>query len=598
MLLAVPLRPRVRLAAWAAVGLAGLALGFALNTRPQNLAGNNFLHYYLGAKYRIDYGDFYRVIQAGRDAPQVGFRDLDHPAARVRGTDPDRRAYYIDLLREKGAAFDPLVALDSLAAEARTTGAISAEAAEILRGALPEDEHAAFVEDLKRSAGPANRRPLTDDYGYNGSPFYGLLRQADPALHRALEPGMAEVGLVWQILAALGFVWIVGAAIGLPVAARVASAALLFASWDFEGYALPGLVFGELWVPVAIAAFALSRDRPVLAGAAIAWAGLVKLFPFVLVLPALVLGARSLLRRAPGAALPAWVPRLLFATAAFALVLGLVTLPFGRSWGEFLDKIRSEFLGVRMLNVVSFGQGLLLLGVRPHSWLLPILQAAGLLIAACMFLADRESDRGVTLARRALVLVAATGLFVGSWPNYYAVLPLVLLPHYAREHPRLTAALAAGFALSFLLPEFDATVLREQPWLHIVKLVPYWAAPIVMLALELRQVPWSARARRLVTPVTAALALAAVLEVGRMSASRDHEAQAGDHMARRDARGAVREYRLAGRFTPGNSTLHMSEAVALMAAGETAAARNRFERAVKLDPADPVIRDNFARMLL
>jgi tetratricopeptide (TPR) repeat protein len=276
----------------------------------------------------------------------------------------------------------------------------------------------------------------------------------------------------------------------------------------------------------------------------------------------------------------------------------VVALPFGRSWGEFLDKIRSEFLGVRMLNVVSFGQGLLLLGVRPHSWLLPILQSAGLLLAACMFLSDRESPRGMTLARRALVLVAATGLFVGSWPNYYAVLPLVLLPHYAREHPRLAAGLAGAFALSFLLPEFDAAVLREQPWLHIVKLVPYWAAPIAMVVLEVRHVAWSARLRRLATPVIAALALAAVLEVARMSISRGHETEAGEFMARRDARSAVQAYRLAGRFTPGDPVLHMSEAIALMAAGEPGAARNRFERAVALDPADPVIRDNFGRMLL
>ena len=84
------------------------------------------------------------------------------------------------------------------------------------------------------------------------------------------------MGLAGQFLGAIAFVWIAGSAIGLGRWERAASIALLFASWDFVGYVLPGLVFGGVWIPVAVAAWAMGRRRPALAGTAIAWAGLLK----------------------------------------------------------------------------------------------------------------------------------------------------------------------------------------------------------------------------------------------------------------------------------------------------------------------------------
>lgn len=598
LLLALPLPERLRRIAWVGLAVAGAWNGFALSARPYNLVGSNLVHYYLGAKYPIHYADFYRMVQAARDTAQVGMRDLADPRDYVRAGKWARRAYYIDLMRARDQRFDPLEPLDSLAAHARYSGAIRAEADAILLRGLPADRIASFRRDVDASVGTMAGRSFVDDYGFNGSPFYVLLRRLDPSLYLPFDRRLGWTGLAGQFVLAIGFVWIVGSAIALSPWERVASIALLFASWDFIGYVLPGLVFGGVWIPVAVMAWAVGRDRPVTAGLAVAWAGLLKLFPFVLLLPALVRLVRSRLGPAEDPRSAASAMRLLATCVAATLVLGALAQLGGRTWVEFFHKIAAEFRGLDLRNDVSLGQSLAVLGVSRDSLLRPLLVLATLGLLAAAFFGDAAADRGVTRARRTLVLASATGLLLSSWNNYYAILPLVMLPFEARGRRLVPALVAGSFAVAFFLPEFDARILRGAPALHLLKLLPYWIAPVVMLARELRPATWTGRVRRSVTTLAQCLLLLTLAETARAGFSRSFERQADASLAGGDAAGAIALYRRGIQLVPGNAGAHASLAEALLLSGQPAAARAEFALAASLAPGDAVIRDNYGRLLM
>jgi len=597
-LLMAPLSARVKRAAWITLALAATWNGFALTARPGNLVANNLVHYWLGAKYPVPYADFYRAVQAARDTAQVGMRDLAHPKERVRSGKWERRAYYIDLLRAEHVAFDPLVPLDSLATRARTSGAVRAEADRILAGDLPARLIAPFRRDVDASVGAMRGRPFVDDYGFNGSPFYVLLRSLDPSLYRPFSARLGWMGLVGQFLGALAFVWIAGSAIGLGRWERAASIALLFASWDFVGYVLPGLVFGGVWIPVAVAAWAMGRRRPGLAGTAIAWAGLLKLFPFVLVLPAVARLARARFRPRAGATSAGWAARLLLACFVGTLVLGGLAELTGHHWAGFFGKIVAEFHGVKLLNDVSLDQALAALGVSRHSLLLPLLALGVLVLLAAVFFGDRAEDEGDVLARRTLVLATATGLFLSSWINYYALVPLVMVPWYARERPRLMALVVASFALAFALPEFDSTLLRTVPALHLLKLLPYALAPVTMLAVELEPAAWPGRARRFAVTAAQVLLVLVLLETGRMAAARHFAGDAEWQAAHGDLAGAIESGRHALQLVPGNAAVRGGLAQALALSGRADDAESEYASAVATAPDDPLLRGDLATLLM
>jgi tetratricopeptide repeat protein/glycosyl transferase family 87 len=188
-----------------------------------------------------------------------------------------------------------------------------------------------------------------------------------------------------------------GRALGLERREQAAIVVLLLVSWDFAAYALPGLVYGELWLPVACAALALARNRPAVAGVAIAWAGLVKLFPFVLVLPAVVVLAQAARRR--DRARMAWALRLLGACVAATLALGLAATWSGRSWSDFLHKIVVEFqTPTAIVNSVSAGALLTTFGVFADAAVRPALALLALGALAAMFWRDAEGRPHAALA--------------------------------------------------------------------------------------------------------------------------------------------------------------------------------------------------------
>jgi len=324
ILLSRRLTPGRARAAWLGLLIAGIANALALDLSGTNPDNTNFVHYYLGAKYPIPYGDFYEMIQAALGRPQIEIRDLDRPATMLRSDPREQRAYYIDLMRAAKVPFDATAPLDSLARRAIESGVIEREAEQILARGLAADRIEPFRRDVRAAFERHTWQVLTSDYGYNGSPFYAAVRHLDPTLYRRFGRGTAYLDLAWQIFATLLIAWLAGEALRLQLTGKIAIAAFLFASWDFVCFALPGLLFGEFWLPVMVAIVAMRRRNAIVGGAADAWAGLIKLFPFVLMLPALVRLGRALVKRERFDETAGWSLRFLIACALAVPVLGLL----------------------------------------------------------------------------------------------------------------------------------------------------------------------------------------------------------------------------------------------------------------------------------
>ena len=589
-------------AAWIALIVVGVANGLALNLQPANLINTNLSHYYLGAKYPAPYADTYRLVQAARDQPQIGMRDLDRPALILRASPAEQRAYYLDLLRAERVPFDPLLPLDSLARRARESGAIAAEARRLLDGGLPAGRIADFRRDVRVAVTGAVLQPLTIDFGYNGSPFYGLIRQADPTLHAPYGPLTAWANALWQLLGVALLAWIAGSALGLTLDERLAAAALIVGSWDFAGFAMPGLIFTELWVPIAIAAWAMRHRRAAVAGVAIAFAGLLKLFPFLLMLPAVVAFVRSLRPSARGAITPAtrrWALALLATCAIATPLLGLASAWSGRSWPDFMRKIVVEFATApNPVNSANPIAALMTLGIPNASPLMRVVPLVAAILLVAVFLRSDDAQFHAALPRRTLVLMVAAGWLVKSWLNYYVVVPLLLLPAYARERRPAAAAMAAAMAVAYLLPEFDDPLILAHPWLHLLKLAPYVLLPAWMVAVELGGLRWSRVERRVGAVAAIVLVLAAGAEVWRQNKIHGLTEEVGAALGAGRAEEAVTLYGDLLRLSPGDGLVLRKEAIALATLGRMDEALASFGRAVALAPRDAAAHDDYGRALL
>jgi hypothetical protein len=345
------------------------------------------------------------------------------------------------------------------------------------------------------------------------------------------------------------------------------------------------------------------RRRAAIAGAAIAWAGLIKLFPFILVLPALAQLAATWWRRGRGerAHLESlWLFRLLISCLLGVVILGSLALLGGRSWAEFLTKIAGQFQSEGyLLNSVSLSQGLLALGIHgsPLPDILALVALAAL--AAILLLAGwRDEDSMTSLPRRALVLLAATGWLVQTWFNYYAIAPLLLLPLVARAHRVGAAAGAIGMAVAFILPEFEDPELLGNPGLHALKVAPYVLVPAWLVTLEFRRLAPGRMATRLAA-IAIALCVAATAGEGlRLRTVRRLDLAAGEALDRGDAQNALESYRRSVRLAPRDPTARMNEAIALASLDRAREAEAGFARAAALAPRSSVTRQNNGRWLL
>jgi tetratricopeptide repeat protein len=598
VLLALRLPPRVARVLWLVLLLAGAANGLALNLQSANLINLNLVHHYLGAKYSFDYSDFYKLVQAALGRPPVGIRDLDRPASLLNTGPRAERDYYIRLLRGARVSFDPTAPTDQLARRARESGAIEAEGERLLHRHLPPERADEFRSDVRRAVAGLKRGVLTLDYGFNGSPFYALVRRIDPTIHRPFGPAVAWFSMGWQILAALLLAWVVGRALDLRGHERLAAAALLFASWDFVGYALPGLVFGELWLPVALGALALRHRRAAMAGVAVAWAGLVKLFPFVLLLPAVVQAPRALTRARATTPEASWPWRMVAACGLATLVLGALATLSGRSWLDFIKKILVEFQsGFVLVNSVSRSAGLLTLGVH-DSPLTPMLSLAAVIVLAAMFAGSGDAPLRSSLPLRWLVLIGAMGWVVHNWLNYYALVPLLLLPYHARDHRVFASCAALGMAVAFLMPEFDDRLLLSHPVLHGVKLVPYLLIPAWLVWLELRQTSYPLAIRRAAAWAGILVVLATAGEVWRMQEKGRLSRSGSERLDAGDAAGALERYQGLVRLGPRDGSARMNRAIALATLGRMDEAAKDFARAAQLAPKNAAAQANYGRVLM
>ncbi|MFN8589227.1 MAG: tetratricopeptide repeat protein [Candidatus Eisenbacteria bacterium] len=596
---------------WSVLLAAAFANALAMQLHADNRVGSNLVHYYLGARYPIPYPDLYRAYQAALEEPQVSMRDLEHPERIVRASDTEQRAYFLGLLRAHGVPpgepLDPLAPTAVLAERARASGAIAAEADTILARVLPAGRIAAFRRDVRASVALLRGRPFIQDYGYNGSPFYSLVRSADPALHLPLGALTGVWNLASQLVATGLLAAIAGKAFGLPLTDQLAIATLLLASWDFVAYAMSGLVFGELWLPLACFGWASRRRLALPAGFALAWVGLLKLFPFALAAPLLV---RSL---APASSAPTgteagsrgWA-RVAFTAALVSAGLFALAAPIsGRSWGEFTGKILGQFQSGSLVSVnsVSLSAFLGCVGVPVHSVVTTVLGAG--FLAALVWLVSGEGREGFVAAmpRRAFVVMAATGWWTRNWFNYYAFVPLlVLMPVLASRGRRWGAAISVlGLGLSFALPDFDDPALLEQPLLHAIKLLPYVAIPVWMAAGERpRVLPAWLRGvwpRRVVVAAGVALVGAFSFEVWRASEISRLAGAAEQCTRAGDSAGALALQDRLLRIVPGDARVHASRGISLGTLGRLDEARAAFAEASRLAPDDAASLDNLGRTL-
>ena len=600
ILLALPKPGRRARVAWMSLIVLGLGYALALNLQPANFPASNFVHYYLGAKYPAPYLDTYRLIRAGEGQPQIDMRDLDHPEKVVGETEEERRLYSIELLRAARVPFDPLAPLDSLEARARDSGAVEAEAQQILASHLPAGRITDFRRDVRTAASMGQTERLTLDFGYNGSPFYGLLRQLDPTLHLPLSRLSAFAGLAWQLLGVALIAWLAGLALGLSSVEGLAVAALILVSADFATFAMTGLIITELWVPILVAAWALRSGKYALAGAAIAIAGLMKLFPFLLTLVAIVPLVRSTTtgsRESDAALVRRRAFALLASCAAVTLAMGLLSLMTGRTWADFFHKIAVEFEShVNIANSVSAAAVWKILGVRAESPLPRLISLGALIPLAALFWTAGSAKSA--LPRRALVLIGATGWLVESWLNYYAVAPFILLPLVARRHRTGAAVIAIGMAVSYLTPGFYDPMLIQEPAVRLLKLAPYLAAPAWLVWLELRDMRLPLRYVRFMAVVAVLLALALGEEIWRGQETKRLAERGESAFARSDAQGALQSYERLLRLAPGDGTGTHRRAIALATLGRMDEALPQFARAAELSPRDISARDDYGRALL
>lgn len=601
VLLAVRLPRRVARAAWLVLLAAGVTNALYLNLLPHNLINGNLVHYYLGAKYPIPYQSFYRSIHAALEEPQVDMRDLGQPDRFVRAKTNEQRAYYIDLLRDEGVEFDPLASLPQLHIQVAKAGVLRRISEQILNDAVPASQVEDFRRDLRLATPRVDGRPVTHDFGFNGSPFYAWVRHLDPTLHRPIGSMTAWLNIAWQALSVLVLAWLAGVALGVDINTRLAMAALVFASWDVIGYALLGLIFAGLWLPVAVTLYAMHRGNAAPAGIAIAWAGLIKLFPFVLLLPAgarlVRVGWRRVRYGKTNESPRRWLLIIAWCGAAVG-VLAPAARFSGRSWLDFFDKIMIQFATEgTTANNVSLGKTLSTLGIE-GTVLSAVLSVVSLAALTALFL--RGSDEAVVavLPRRALVLLAATGWVVPHWLNYYSVAALLLLPLIAKHHRVGAPAAAVAMAVAFLLPEFGDPVLEEYPALWTLKLMPYILVPAWLVYLEFRPMGLTKGMRRMAAAACAICLALAAAGAWRIHTIKKLSFTASELVNRGEGAAALERYQQLSRLSPRSTVAYTGMAVAYVNLGDADKAQESFERAVRLGPDNARVRQNYGRFLM
>ncbi|MFC1453530.1 tetratricopeptide repeat protein, partial [Verrucomicrobiota bacterium] len=566
-------------------------------------------HYYVGAKYPCSYSDFYGIVKAARGEPQTDYRNLSNPDVMVRSDPREQRLYYLSLLEEHGGEANSALPLEEIAGLCRSRGLIQSEAEAILRKVYAPGQITELKADLRLTD------LHTDDQGFNGSPLYVLLRRLDPSLHFRFSPAVFWINLAWQLLGLLAVVWLSSKALGWNAGDAVLVTALLLASWDYVGWGMNGLVTAGWMLPALLAVWGYRLGRPLVAGSGIAWAGLIKLFPFALLMPAFVAVAKAVAprqRRAPGMLRPATaISTVLFCLASAALLTAL-SRATGLSWTEFLEKIVVQFRhAAHTGNGVGLSHVLLSLGIG-GSAASGLARVTALFCIGWMFWESRPGDPVSALPRQTLIMLACMVWLTNKWLNYYSVVGLLLVPYLMSRQRKITVLVLLLYAVSFALPEFGHLYPGGLAVLSLVKVAPHLGLPLFALIAEIAASrerpprPSSDLLSRHVFRWGHVIALAGVLAVVCalvLEVYRHHKAASWfflgeEHRAQGRTEQTRACFERAVELLPKDAQARFNLALVLEQEGNPAEALRRYREAVELDPGFVTARLNLGILLI
>lgn len=440
---------------------------------------SNYCHYYLGAKYRVDYMDFYKVVLAGRGDPLISFRDLSsYRLANNNALEADK--YLTALLDHFGVPYPPDADTAALMRICSRSDLFRKHGQEVLSGAgFSAERQKQFREDLKSTT--VNIR----DCGFNGSPFYILLRQLDPTLHFPLSINSFRVSVFVELaLLALSGV-LLAKVFHLGTTGMLMNYIIILASWEFYNWVIPGLP-GMLWfLPFAGALFFLSRKRYAIAGIMCAACALLKIFPVLLLLPALVSLVVGKARKEPVLREGKEVT-FIVATIVAGLVFAAVSQA-QMDWIEWVGKIRAQFASGAFFapNDISFYKTWHhgtsdAIGFRPVGPAV-VWAARALLVAFLVNLFRRRRD-GYALALGAVASLTMMPWISFEYLQYYSF-PIALTLVFLYQHKRAYFSILMLLLLvNQVIADFPEPAYTDH--IHFLvwpKTLYYYAAPLFFL---------------------------------------------------------------------------------------------------------------------
>ena len=420
---------------------------------------SNFSHYFLGTKYSIPYDRFYYLVaMAKRVFP-------------LFGDERKTRLFAKNLLAKYGIAVpNPLIETEDLRRLCQENGVFTKEFQELARRFISQEN---LIRSLEQDclAAPV----CLEDAGFNASPFLIFLRGFDPCFQVLSFKWGYFAHFIFQILVFFPSIFLLQKSFFWSGEEACFCAALFFANWDFSGWLLSGLVFSEWFFPICLCFFCFSRGKPLLAGASIAFAGAVKLFPFILVLPGF-LAIPALLRgkqKFENFRLPKFFLSLLLCSCAFFLVSLLGSV----SWISFFKKIIQQFYisgsafnSVSITKLVNEGFAL-----GEHQIWMGNLIMIGTLSGILIWRILREGEK--SLAECGLLVLCFMPWISRDWLNYYAVLALIAVPLVARNGKEKTGLILVIFTLSGFMPDFEETPGKEA-FVRFIHCLGYWLVPV------------------------------------------------------------------------------------------------------------------------
>jgi hypothetical protein len=306
---------RVRDAALAALGLLGVACGW--NLFQFNYPGfghpSDTFHYYLGAKY-------FPELRYARLYTCVAVADAEAGALAPGPPRPMRDLETNQLVTSAAALADPSACTSHF-------------------GAARWAEFRHDVDFLRSQVLPRSWRRFQQDHGYNATPVWTVLGRLLTATGKASDAQVAALRALDPLLLAslfAGIAWAFGWRIGC-----------IAAIWWGTNYASPygwtgGSILRQDWLAATVLGIcALRRERFATAGALLAAASLLRIFPIFAIAGLALAAAFRMLRAGRLALLPAERRFAAGATAAGAALLLASAVWLGPSaWGEFAHNSR------------------------------------------------------------------------------------------------------------------------------------------------------------------------------------------------------------------------------------------------------------------